>query len=132
MITLDTSGLYALLNRSDPDHAEVRRALLESPGPYLVPMGIMAEIAYLVEERLGGAVLEALLSDLDAGGFRPDCGDRDLGRIKELTRRYADLPLGFSDACVIACAERNGGAVLTLDRRDFEVVAREMDLTLLP
>jgi predicted nucleic acid-binding protein len=39
--------------------------------------------------------------------------------------RYADLPLGFADAAVIACAERAKAEVLTFDRRDFEVVRRE-------
>jgi predicted nucleic acid-binding protein len=33
---------------------------------------------------------------------------------------------------VIACAERNGGRVLTLDRRDFDVVAGEGVITVLP
>jgi len=31
---------------------------------------------------------------------------------------YVDLPLGFPDAAVIACAERSGGRVLTLDLRN--------------
>ena len=55
-----------------------------------------------------------------------------MGRIRLLVRRYADLPLGFVDAAVIACAERRGGRVLTLDRRHFGVVGREGTLTLLP
>jgi predicted nucleic acid-binding protein len=35
---------------------------------------------------------------------------------------HVDLPLGFADAAVIACAESKGGRVLTLDRRHFDVV----------
>ncbi len=132
MITLDTSGLFALLNRSDRDHRAARDALLSDGGPYLVPVGILGEISYLVEERLGTPVLEAMLSDLEAGGLRAECGENDLARIRQLVVRYADLPLGFAEACVIACAERNGGAVLTLDRRDFDVVAADVPLALLP
>jgi len=33
---------------------------------------------------------------------------------------------------VIACAERNGGRILTFDRRDFGVVAAERRCTILP
>ena len=138
MITLDTSGLFALLNRRDPDHEPVKAALLEDAGPYLVPAGILAEIAYLVERRLGIEVLEVFISDLEAGGFALDCGEEDLPRVWELVRRYADLPLGFADASVVACAERargregTGGKVLTLDRRHFGVVAREGNITPLP
>jgi predicted nucleic acid-binding protein len=40
--------------------------------------------------------------------------------------------LGFSDAAVIACAERSGGTIATLDRRDFDVVAPEASITLVP
>jgi predicted nucleic acid-binding protein len=47
-------------------------------------------------------------------------------------RRYADLRLGLTDAFVAVCAERNGGRVLTLDRRHFDVLSRELALTVLP
>jgi predicted nucleic acid-binding protein len=50
----------------------------------------------------------------------------------ELAARYADLPLGVADAAVAVCAERHGGRVLTLDRRDFDVVAGEARLEVLP
>lgn len=132
MITLDTSGLFALLNRRDPDHGRTREALLEDSGPYLVPAGILAEVAYLVERRLGVEVLERFVLDLESGALTLECGEEDLPRIRELALRYADLPLGFADASVISCAERSGGDVLTLDRRDFDVVAGEGKITPLP
>jgi hypothetical protein len=47
-------------------------------------------------------------------------------------RRYRDLPLGFADAAVIACAEDNDGRVLTFDRRDFDVVSREGTIAVQP
>jgi uncharacterized protein len=132
VITLDTSGLFALMNRRDPAHQKARKALLADAGPYLVPAGILGEISYLLERRYGIKALDAFLEDLESGTFRLDCGEGDLARVRALANRYADLPLGFADAAVIACAERNGGAVLTLDRRDFGVVAREGRIVLLP
>jgi len=63
------SGLFALLNRGDRDHERVRAAHFKDRGPYLVPAGIFAEIAYLVEERLDTGALESLLLDLESGGF---------------------------------------------------------------
>ncbi len=121
MITLDTSGLYALLNRKDSAHARARKVLQADRGPYVVPAGILAEICYLVEQRLGTRVLSALLRDLTTG-FTVDCGENDFDRIRLLVEQYADLPLGFADACVVACAERNGGRVLSFDR-DLTIVA---------
>jgi uncharacterized protein len=132
IVTLDTSALFALLNRRDPDHEAVTQALLADRGPYLVPAGILAEIGYLIEHRLGLDVLDAFLADLEQRAFVLETSDDDLPRIRELVRRYADLSLGLADASVIACAERHGGTVLTLDTRHFGTIAREGTIVLLP
>ncbi len=131
MITLDTSALFALLNRADPDHERVKGVFLADSGPYLVPAGILAEIAFLAEKRLGPRALEAFLEDLETGALSLECHEEDLPRVRALVNRYADLPLGLADAAVIAVAERYGGRVLSLDKH-FHVVARERAIRVLP
>src|SRR5262245_17642579 len=121
MITLDSSALFALLNRRDPDHRRVTAAVQQDSGPYIIPAAVLGEIAYLVEERLGQKAMDLFLGDLVSGAFTLDCGEAELDRSRQLARRYADLPLGFTDAAVAACAEANGKRVLTLDIRDFSV-----------
>lgn len=86
----------------------------------------------MIERRLPSQALTAFLRDLENGGYLLDCGEGDFLRIRALVERYADLPLGFADAAVIACAERHGGRVLTLDRRHFGVVAREGHIIIAP
>jgi hypothetical protein len=132
VITLDTSGLIALLDRRDPDHGAAVASLREEAWPFVVPAAVLGEVGYFIEARFGQQVLDRFLADLEEATYALDCGDRDLQRVRELVARYADLPLGLVDAAVIACAERNGGRVLTLDQRDFGVVARDVPLTLLP
>lgn len=132
MITLDTSAILAILNRSDSDHARTVAALRKDRGPAVVPVGMFGELTYMIETRYGLSALDVFLADCESGAYLLDCGDQDLARIRALVRRYADLPLGFADAAVAACAERHGGRVLTLDRRHFGVVAREGRLALLP
>jgi predicted nucleic acid-binding protein len=78
------------------------------------------------------SVLETFLADLAARRYQLDEGESDLARIRHLVRRYADLRLGLVDAAVIACAERRGCPVLTLDRRHFDGVAREGTISILP
>jgi uncharacterized protein len=59
----------------------------------------------------------------------------DYGRMAELVEQYDDLPLGTSDASVVALAERlNITEVATLDLRHFTVVRPRhvRTLTLLP
>jgi len=109
----------------------VKAAYLDNSGPLLVPAGILGEAAYLIESRLGSRALDGYLADLEHGALALDCGEDDFPRIRELVTRYADLPLGFADAAVVACAERNGRRVLALDR-DFAVVAREGTIVVLP
>jgi predicted nucleic acid-binding protein len=132
VITLDTSALLALFNRADQHHEAAAAVLDCDPGPYLVPGGILAEVTYMLEARHGADKLDSFLEDLESGAFALHCGERDLARIRALVRRYQDLSLGFSDAAVIACAENHDGQVLTFDRRDFDVVAREGTITVKP
>jgi len=133
VITLDTSAIYGIANRNDNDHLRLVSALAGVDGPWIVPAATLGEAGYLLLDRIGSPqVLRRFLSDLRDGTYSLDCGEQDLDRIDELIQRYADLPLGLVDAAVIACAERNGGQVLTLDLRHFGVVAREGRITILP
>jgi predicted nucleic acid-binding protein len=132
LITLDTSGLLALLSRRDAAHRQAVSVLKAETRPFLVPAAVLGEIAYFIERRSPETRLMSFLDDLLFERFTLDCGEYDLPRVKDLVGRYADLPLGLVDAAVIACAGRNGGRVLTLDLRHFGVVAREGRLTLLP
>lgn len=86
----------------------------------------------MVEVRLGLGSLHDLLTSLRNGDFELDCGEGDIARIQSLLRSYEDLALGYADAAVIACAERRGSSVLTLDRRDFDPVARAGVISVLP
>jgi predicted nucleic acid-binding protein len=98
----------------------------------VVPAGILGEAAYMIETILTTQALDAFLEDIQSGVYVVDWRRDDVSRIRYFTTRYASLPLGFADSSVVACAERNGARVLTLDRRSFDVVAREIPLNLLP
>src|SRR5687767_5676421 len=132
MITLDTSGLGALLNQHASQHNDVVELVKAEQGELIIPSQVMAEIAWYIETRLTPRVFSLFLADVEAGGFTLDCGEGDISRIRILVERYSDMPLGFADAAVIACAERHGGRVLTLDYRHFGVVARDAAITILP
>lgn len=132
MITVDSSALVALLNRVDRDHDKVAQALTPGEAPFFVPALIMAEAAYVIDRRLGQLALDRFLNDVQTSMYLLDCGESDIARIRALVAKYSDMPLGFADAAVIACAERHGGRVLTLDHRHFGLVARDAAITILP
>jgi uncharacterized protein len=132
VIVLDSSGLLALLNATDPDHDRCADALSAHRAPFVIPAGILGEVGYLIESRLGDEALREFVDALAAGQFSLDCGDRDFPAIAQALERYPDLRLGLADASVLACAQRRAAPVLTLDFRDFAPLAREgrIDLAL--
>lgn len=100
--------------------------------PPLLPAAALGEIGYVAARRHGRRAVDAFLGDLDSGALVLDSGEDDASRVRALLTRYADLGLDLVDAFVIVCAERNGGRVLTLDRRHRDVVGRELELEVLP
>jgi uncharacterized protein len=132
MITLDTSAVVALLVRDGPDHARAVGALRVARQEVVVPLGILALVDGAIAGDGSSRATLALLDGIQRGDTLLDPGDLDLPRIRELIERYADLPLRLSDATVVACAERNGGSVLSFDRRAIPVVARDVPITVLP
>jgi predicted nucleic acid-binding protein len=101
-------------------------------GPYIIPVAILSEIGWFLDQRFPPRVQAAFLKDLRIGAYTLDWASVDVARIERLARTYADLPLGIADVAVIACAERNGARILSLDHY-FQVVARgEKGLLVLP
>lgn len=120
MIVCDTSGLLALLDEGEPDHARVREAVGEARGPRVTIDYVLAEIDYLLVKRLGLAAEQKFLGQVQGGALlREPVGNADFDRAIEIARAYGDLELGLTDAAVMAVAERLQAPVLTLDRRHF-------------
>lgn len=121
---LDTGPLVAAANRRDPDHETSKRFLLEARGTFVVPALVVAEATFMIE-RAGGAQAEArFLRSLRAPRFNIQAPTpEDLDRAADLVLEYADLPLGGTDATIVALAERMAETdIATLDRRHFSVV----------
>lgn len=132
MVVVDTSALFAALDRGQLQHRAVLSALRPHAGAFIVPVAILAEISHFIERDLGQIAVSALARDIERGAYELDCGLDDWKRIRALIERYHDLPLGIADAAVIACAERRKAAVATLDYRHFSAVAREGTISILP
>lgn len=85
---------------------------------------VIAEVGYLLARDAGSSVEAAFLRSFKAGFLTivsPTADD--LSRAAELVDQYADLPLGTTDACIVALAERlNITELVTLDHRHFNVV----------
>lgn len=90
----------------------------------LVPHTVVAETAYMLHSYAGVRAESAFIRSLAQGDFvGTEILDVDYARVAELIERYDDLPLGTTDASVVAVAERLGvREIATLDRRHFTAV----------
>ena len=127
MIVCDTGPLVAAALHNDDDHhaaVELFTSLHLAGRSMLVPGPVVAEVGYLLAREAGAAVEATFLRSLAAGDFTLiELTVDDLNRMADLVERYRDLPLGTTDASVIAVAERLGvDEIATLDRRHFTVV----------
>lgn len=134
---VDAGPLIAAFDNSDDRHAECSELLQKSTDELLVPQLVIAEVCYMISRAHFGAPAEAMFlrSFADGGLIAVPLEPVDFGRMAELVEQYASLPLGGSDASVIALAERlDIEKVATLDRRHFTVVRtrHRPALTLLP
>lgn len=124
MLIVDTGPLVSIADRDDPHYQRCRDLLEGEPGQLVTTALVVAEAGYLINRNLGPAAETALLDMICDGSLLvEDLRPVDWARIRELSVTYADLPLGVTDASVIAIAERHrAGRVATLDSRHFRVV----------
>jgi predicted nucleic acid-binding protein len=137
VILVDAGPLIAAFDSSDGHHLECARLLQDAPEELLVPQPVIAEVCYMIGRARFGASVEALFLRSFADGSLSTVALEPsyFQRMAELVEQYASLPLGGSDASVIALAERlRIDKVATLDRRHFTVVRprHQASLILLP
>jgi uncharacterized protein len=123
LAVVDAGPLYAAADTDDQDHAACRAALSRTDLRLVVPALVVAEATYFVGRRLGASAENKFLrgiGELDVEGP----SSSDFARMAELVERYADFPLGGTDASVVALAERlDAPIIITLDRRHFTAIA---------
>jgi len=90
----------------------------------VLPAPIVAEVGYLLAAKAGARAEALFLRSLGDGDLvTVELTPADYTRMADLVEQYADLPLGTSDAAVIALADRlDVDGVATLDHRHFTVV----------
>jgi predicted nucleic acid-binding protein len=121
IVVADTGALYALADRSDVWHDRVREWWLATPRRVVIPTSVIPELCYLLQQRLGAAAELAFVRAVRTREFQVvDVEARDLPRIEAAMLQFADFPLGYVDASIVAIADRlKATEILTTDRRHF-------------
>jgi predicted nucleic acid-binding protein len=119
---VDTGPIYAVADSDDQDHDRCLEVLQRSDLELVVPALVVAEATYLIGTRLGSSAEAQFLRGLAALEVESPSTE-DWAAMAGLVERYADFPLGGTDACVAAIADRLGtDVIVTLDQRHFGVV----------
>jgi predicted nucleic acid-binding protein len=120
----DTGVLYAAIDAHDADHQVCAELLADPPEELVVPAPVVVELEWLITSRMAYDQFDGFLQSIEIGALDVvDLHVPDYARVRDLCRRYDDLPLGLVDAAIVAIAERMGERRLaTLDHRHFSVV----------
>jgi len=123
MIALDTSGILALLDRGERDHANAHQALNQHKGTRYTTDFVLAEVDYLILKRLGVQAERAFIAQILSGAIkRQPLQDEDIETAAALIDKYRDQELGLTDATLASLALRTRTKeILTLDQRHFSM-----------
>lgn len=121
MILVDAGPLVALINADDVHHERCRDVLKSLREPMITVWPAFTEAMYLLgfSANAQDALWQLLESDvLWIGELTED----DHRRMRDLMRKYQDLPMDLADAALVCLAEREKmRRIFTIDRRDFSV-----------
>jgi len=121
MILVDAGPLIALIHEDDNEHQRCREAFAALNEPLGTVWPAVAEAMYLLS--FSPQAQEALWEMIEMGAVEIlPLGLDDVPRMKELMRKYRDLPMDLADAALVRVAERERlRRIFTLDRRDFQI-----------
>jgi len=123
-VIVNTSAILAFFDRDEPDHEALAAVLAEAAEPLVVSPYVIAEVDYLIGNRLGVAAEITALRELAGGAWDLATIDAiELARTVPILQRYADHAIGVADASNVVLADRyQTTTIATLDRRPFSVL----------
>ena len=118
-ILLDTGAFVALLDRSEKNHERCIRFFREFKGDPFTTEPVLTETLYLL-----GPSVKAQMLCIDfivkGGATLIPQSIESLSRASALMEKYADIPMDFADATLVALAEEiKTNEIFTLDHKGF-------------
>lgn len=123
MILCDTGALVATLNASDRNHARCVLALSQMPpAPFLMTQACFTEAMYFLF-KMGGLPLQERLWTLWETQKLSlyELSSDEMARVRELMRKYQNVPMDYADATIVAVAESTGIRTLFTVDTDFYI-----------
>ena len=123
-IIIDAGIIAAYLNDRDQYHGWVVDRMADLVTPFFSCEAVLSETHYLLRRANAESELFSLLERrLINVSFSYES---HLERVSDLLRTYANVPMAFADACLVAMYERrHAGTILTTDS-DFQIYRDEI------
>ncbi len=123
MIIIDTGPLVALFDKSDHYNNTCKETLAHIREPLMTTWPVLTEVMYLL--NFSSLAQELCLEFIESGDVEIHSeNSHHLNRILQLMKQYADLPIDFADASIVALAEKyRMTTIFTLDQKDFRIYA---------
>lgn len=115
VVIADTGPVVALLDKRDTWHQWAVETFEQLRPPLLTCESVVTEATFLLRDLAGGA--DAVMELIDRGFLDLSFTlSDDLAEVRGLMRRYADVPMSLTDACLVRMSERVAmSSVVTLD-----------------
>jgi len=132
-VLVDAGALIALLDRDDAEHDRSVEALKGIREPLATVWPALTEAMHLLADTRNG---RDELCDMVSDGVLKllPLDTADIRRMKELMRKYRDVPMDLADAALVCVAERDQlRRIFTFDS-DFDIyrLQRRMRFIVLP
>ncbi|MBI2505318.1 MAG: PIN domain-containing protein [Candidatus Latescibacteria bacterium] len=102
---VDSGPLVALFDKGDQHHRQALDFLSSFTGELLATTPVLTEVCYLLDFNVAAQV--DFIRWVSEGALTlVELDRKDLLRIAELAQKYADLPMDFADASLVAIGER--------------------------
>lgn len=106
-VVFDSGPLVALFDRDDAHHARTVEFMRRFRGIAISNLAVVTEVMYLLD--FSGPAQRSFLEWIQSGGLRlVELNPDDFERVRELMEQYADRPMDFADASLVALCERLG------------------------
>lgn len=121
MILVDAGPLVALIHADDQQHERCKQVLQSLKEPMGTVWPAMTEAMYML--GFAWQAQDALWEMMESDVVRLFSLDHsDVPRMRELMRKYQDLPMDLADAALVRVAEREKlRRIFTVDRPDFAI-----------
>lgn len=123
-LIIDTSGYLAGTAAKHPLSEAIREVLRAVAEPPVVSPLVLAEIDYMVLDKVGVEQELAVIDDLTSGAYEiADLDVDDVRAARSLAARHRDLKIGITDALNAVLADRyDTNEILATDQRHFRVI----------